>query len=254
MGWETRGSRRYYYRKKRSDDGTVQSVYVGSGTLANAVDLVEREGRAALALARHVTRTALAPVDNALRLLLESERETARLCAAHLLATGHRTHRGQWRRKRTSNPTNPADMPAESLTVQQPITEKEAEALFNECNKDNPDPAKVYALRAWLAENPLYTLNTDTNTPPAMSFARRSALASIMRRAHKAARRMLAHFATYRAALSYALRCVYRAAQAKAYLHANAARVLVARFVKADGSVRRMRFVYTLGRPKPTAP
>ena len=83
-----------------------------------------------------------------------------------------------------------------------------------------------------------------------MCFARRSALASIMRRAHKAARRMLAHFATYRAALSYALRCVYRAAQAKAYLHANAARVLVARFVKADRSVRRMRFVYTLGRPE----
>lgn len=55
-------------------------------------------------------------------------------------------------------------------------------------------------------------------------------------------------FATYRAALSHALKCVYRAAQAKAYLKANAACVLLARFVKADGSVRRMRFVYTLGR------
>ena len=83
-----------------------------------------------------------------------------------------------------------------------------------------------------------------------MTIARRSILASIMRRAHEAARRMRSLFATYREALSHALKCVYRSAQAKAYLKANAARVLLARFVKADGSVRRMRFVYTLGRPE----
>ena len=75
-----------------------------------------------------------------------------------------------------------------------------------------------------------------------MSIARRSALASIMIRAHRAARRMRDLFDSYAAALSHALKCVYRSAQALAFISRNAGRELVARFVKADGTVRRMRF------------
>jgi hypothetical protein len=86
-----------------------------------------------------------------------------------------------------------------------------------------------------------------------MSNARRSALASIMRRAHRAARRMRALFATYREALAYALRCVYRAADALAFLTANEGRQMFARFVKADGSVRRMRFLFNADKARATS-
>ena len=77
-----------------------------------------------------------------------------------------------------------------------------------------------------------------------MSFARRHRLASIMRRAHKAARRLRSHFASYRDAIAFALRRVYAEAAARAYLAKNAGRDLLARFVKADGSVRVMRFQF----------
>ena len=65
-----------------------------------------------------------------------------------------------------------------------------------------------------------------------------------MKRAHRAARRMRAHFATYHASLAYALRCVYRSAHALDYLVRHEGRPLLARFVKADGTVRRMRLRY----------
>ncbi len=81
-----------------------------------------------------------------------------------------------------------------------------------------------------------------------MSNARRRYLASVMTRAHKAARRMRPHFATYRAALSAAMRRVYASAKAAAYLAANTGRTLVARFVKADSTVREMTFTYD-GKP-----
>ncbi len=31
MAWETRGGRRYYYRKRRQADGTITSEYMGHG-------------------------------------------------------------------------------------------------------------------------------------------------------------------------------------------------------------------------------
>ena len=77
-----------------------------------------------------------------------------------------------------------------------------------------------------------------------MTVSFRHRLSSIMRRAHKAARRLRAHFASYRDAIAFALRRIYAEASARAYLAKNAGRDLLARFVKADGSVRVMRFVY----------
>ena len=89
--------------------------------------------------------------------------------------------------------------------------------------------------------------NTASN-PVSMSNARRCYLASVMTRAHKAARRMRPHFATYRAALSAAMKRVWAARHAAAYLAANVGRTLVARFVKADSTVRNMTFTYD-GKP-----
>lgn len=62
-----------------------------------------------------------------------------------------------------------------------------------------------------------------------MPARQRHHLARIMKRAHRAARRMRAHFATYRASLAYALRCVYRSARALAYLACHQGRALIAR-------------------------
>lgn len=77
-----------------------------------------------------------------------------------------------------------------------------------------------------------------------MTVPRRNRLASIMRRAHEAARRMRARFETYRAALAFALRNVYRAeARLEAIFNKRGA-FMYARFVKKDGTIREMQFTY----------
>jgi hypothetical protein len=43
MGWETRGDKRYYYRKARGADGRVRSTYCGGGERGLAAEREDRE-------------------------------------------------------------------------------------------------------------------------------------------------------------------------------------------------------------------
>lgn len=106
MGWETRTSPTgrthgpYYVRKERDEAGRVRSVYRGAGHVAELgarLDAINAERRA---LERADLRFDLEPIDAALAQLRGSE-DRLRVCRdAYLVATGHRSHRGEWRRRR----------------------------------------------------------------------------------------------------------------------------------------------------------
>ena len=100
MGWERRGGQSYYYRKERTPDGRVRSVYLGSGELCRVLSECDRGRRIEADANRARLRRTLAPLDDALDALRTAEAELRTLRDAYLVATGHRTHRGQWRRRR----------------------------------------------------------------------------------------------------------------------------------------------------------
>jgi len=95
MAWEQRNSQRYYYRKRR-DGRRVVSEYVGSGELAEAtaaLRALERESRGARRRRWAAICAFDAQVDQACDLVQA-------LAHGALLATGHRLHKGQWRKAR----------------------------------------------------------------------------------------------------------------------------------------------------------
>ena len=106
MGWEVRGSRRYYTRTRRAG-GRLVREYVGTGPVAEmaaAADAVRQAQRRAEAEARRAERArweaALAPLEE---LCLASDL----LARAALTAAGYHQHdRGEWRRKRVSDSTD----------------------------------------------------------------------------------------------------------------------------------------------------
>src|SRR5262245_46480332 len=99
MGWELRGGRRYYYRKKRQV-GHVRSEYVGRGLvgeLCAAADEQERWEQARRQEVDRRTRHAEAEID---RQLDDFESLFAGVIDATLRAAGLHNHKGQWRKKR----------------------------------------------------------------------------------------------------------------------------------------------------------
>lgn len=99
MPWETRGGRRYYYRKERRG-GRVFSVYEGGGlggTLAEAQETAEREKRAK---SRAEMRRELRRQD-AIDAKVEASWKMAEQAASVLLeAAGYHQHKRQWRLRR----------------------------------------------------------------------------------------------------------------------------------------------------------
>jgi len=99
MGWERRGAVTYYYRKRRIG-GRVVSEYVGGGVVGEAVALQDKSDRLERAKQRKADRQA----SEEMRTLDRQADEVAELIRALtrgvLLATGHHTHGGQWRKRR----------------------------------------------------------------------------------------------------------------------------------------------------------
>ncbi len=99
MGWEKRGGKLYYYRKRRVGDRVV-SDYIGAGPLAELLaieDEFEREEREAQREAWKQERDAILADDKMVDDVVDQVRTLTR---AWLLAHGYHTHKGQWRRKR----------------------------------------------------------------------------------------------------------------------------------------------------------
>lgn len=100
MGWETRGSNSYYYRKQRVGNRVV-SRYVGAGALGELVakqDILQRMERKAEAEAFRNDCNADLAVD---RELDETCAVVRDVLTTALLLTGHHTHKRQWRKMRT---------------------------------------------------------------------------------------------------------------------------------------------------------
>ncbi len=99
MGWEKRGGKVYYYRKRRVG-GRVISDYIGAGPHAELIadldDLARVEAEAEREAWRQECDAMLADDQR----IDEAGDLVRMLTRAWLLAYGYHTHKGQWRKKR----------------------------------------------------------------------------------------------------------------------------------------------------------
>ncbi|MCK4849724.1 MAG: hypothetical protein KAT11_00160 [Phycisphaerae bacterium] len=142
MGWETRGNRSYYYRKRRVG-GRVVSEYVGGGLLGVLAEQLDAEQRAET----QAKRQEIQRFDS-------DDREIIRLCkqlsdaAARMLeAAGFHKHKGQWRKQRMSK--NKDKLPAKRPSVEQQCTEAVARA-----DKQDASEADEENLREMIQKHP----------------------------------------------------------------------------------------------------
>lgn len=99
MAWETRGKRRYYYRKEWNR-GRVRSVYAGAGDrgeLWASLDALERGERDAARQIEQEHRYEIETAEARAQALAQIADAAAK---ALLLAAGCHTHKRQWRRGR----------------------------------------------------------------------------------------------------------------------------------------------------------
>ena len=99
MGWEKRGTKRYYYRKERSG-ASVRSICVGRGEIAHLISDFESHStelenlmRAKKSMEAHELERVETTLDRAVELV-------QLFTQAALLSTGFHSHHRQWRRKR----------------------------------------------------------------------------------------------------------------------------------------------------------
>ena len=99
MAWETRGGRRYYYRKVWKE-GRCFSVYEGGGPLAALKVARDEETRERARRVSLDTRAELAALD-AVDAMIDREWQTVKAAAeAALEAAGYHKHKRQWRLRR----------------------------------------------------------------------------------------------------------------------------------------------------------
>jgi hypothetical protein len=98
MGWETRGTGKYYYRKRRKGQRVV-SEYVPSSIamLIEGLDAEKRNERERLRQRERIERERLRAVNQ----VVDEVGECARLIIERtLIDSGFHRHKGQWRKKR----------------------------------------------------------------------------------------------------------------------------------------------------------
>lgn len=187
MGWETRrNGRRYYYRKERTADGQVRSVYLGTGPACECLAECAEGRRLEARLRRQERAWTFGPIDDALDSLRASERRLRLWRDAYLIATGHRPHRGQWRRRRgldlppfvldLTKPDihpagRPAPMPRKKKKPAEPaamfvgdtrVREPDGPDLdafrdaIAKCNRPDPEAADLDTLRGMLGRTPAH--------------------------------------------------------------------------------------------------
>jgi hypothetical protein len=99
MGWERRGSKRYYYRARRVGTRVIKE-YFGSGRRARLAAKEDDEERRRKALDRceiWAIEKAVADVET---LMGDLEDVANTMLQASLLAAGYHQHRGNWRKSR----------------------------------------------------------------------------------------------------------------------------------------------------------
>ena len=99
MSWETRGSKQYYYRRRKVN-GRVIGEYVGSGYLGEFVAQADEHERQEAQQKRQAWQ-ATVDAEKQLDGLIDEVTEAMNVYAdALMLATGHHQHKRQWRKQR----------------------------------------------------------------------------------------------------------------------------------------------------------
>ena len=101
MGWELRGTRRFYYKSQRFGD-QVRKIYLGRGYPAQLAESLDAESRARRASAKAISSAYEAAIAPAERATSAFECSVKLLNEATLTLAGFRRHRhGQWTRPRS---------------------------------------------------------------------------------------------------------------------------------------------------------
>jgi hypothetical protein len=99
MGWEVRGSKRFYYRAQRVGDRVIKQ-YFGSGRRARLAAQEDDEERLRKARERSEIRTIEESVVDVNSLMEDLDHVVNMMLQATLLAAGYHQHRGNWRKYR----------------------------------------------------------------------------------------------------------------------------------------------------------
>lgn len=102
MGWEKRGQKRYYVRKKRVN-GRVVSEYVGSGEVGRLAELVDEQAREERRQAKERERAQKAQLKQIDDAISQFSDEIKQLVGQVLQANGYHQHKGQWRKRRMTD-------------------------------------------------------------------------------------------------------------------------------------------------------
>jgi hypothetical protein len=108
MGWETRRSGTYYYKKTRRGNKVV-SEYVGAGLVGVCSSVMDAEAREEQAEASAERHRAEAAMDARCRRVETACDLLASLATALMKSSGYHKHKGQWRRKRMALPETTSD-------------------------------------------------------------------------------------------------------------------------------------------------
>jgi hypothetical protein len=98
VGWERRGSRRYYYRRLWAG-GERDGRYVGSGPTADLAAEADRLARLERQAATAAWGAEFAGIERANGSVAALAAECGLLARAHLVVGGNYRHGGEWRRR-----------------------------------------------------------------------------------------------------------------------------------------------------------
>src|SRR4051794_33280202 len=99
MGWEARGSGRYYYRKHKQG-GKVHSEYVGAGYAGLLSEQLTKAARLDAEYKRQAWAAIKEEEERLDKIVDDMTLASQQLVTALMLVTGHHQHKRQWRRKR----------------------------------------------------------------------------------------------------------------------------------------------------------
>lgn len=99
MGWEKRGNKKYYYRKKRIGK-KVNSEYIGSGPVAEKIAQEDELNRRRQNKEKQVWQRRKIEIEAMDDLLYSLDDITRKLIYANLILAGYHTHKYEWRKKR----------------------------------------------------------------------------------------------------------------------------------------------------------
>lgn len=176
MGWEQRNSNRYYYRK-RWQNGTCVSEYVGTGSLAETIATLEQldqEQQRLTCMSWQQVQIETEAFDRQINELCAQIRTVTR---AVLIATGHHRHKGQWRKKRMSEQKMDDNQINKFLKkLQTGKGKKEDVEGFKQAIKEVPEVLKLFDLTK-IAQG--QTLNNLSGDNQALELANKQLLKDI---------------------------------------------------------------------------